>query len=221
MVLWYYSIIGIIGIIEIIHGSSSSIVSSTITSSITGLVLSVYPPNTTYNPPLIIIPFITPFGGASGGLRRPFSARAGSAGTLRHASSRVPTSMATALLSRPARGLSAAPWAPYPPARFGPPCARCLPAHAHSPRRGARLCSSRPPSSALRHAPPAPRLSCGTFRREPATRQFDGSFAAAPTCQDRFARQAPSELRPGLPPASLAAGAVHCLSGRAARASYN
>ncbi|KAI5159699.1 hypothetical protein NEPAR05_2515, partial [Nematocida parisii] len=109
------------------------------------------------------------------------------------------------------------PAAPYPAARFTPPRACCLPARAHSPRCCARVCSSRPPSSALPRATPAGRLSCGTFRGEPATRPFDWSFAATPTSRDRFARQAPSELLPGLPPPSLAAGVVHRLSGRCAR----
>ncbi|KAI5168175.1 hypothetical protein NEIRO02_2447, partial [Nematocida sp. AWRm79] len=104
-----------------------------------------------------------------------------------------------------------------PCARFGPPCARCLPARAHAARRRARVRSSRRPSSALPRAARARRLSCGTFRREPATRRFDGSFAATPRSQDRFARQAPLELLPGLPPASLAPGVVHRLSGRCAR----
>lgn len=122
-----------------------------------------------------------------------------------------------AVLTRPRPSALCAPAAPYLCARFGPPCARCLPAHAHSARRRPRVRSSRRPSAALPRAARARRLSCGTFRREPATRQFDGSFAATPRSQDRFARQAPLELLPGLPPPSLAPGVVHRLSGRCAR----
>lgn len=110
------------------------------------------------------------------------------------------------------------PAAPYARARFGPPRAPCLPGPAHRARRCPRLRSSRPPSSALPRATPARPLSCGTFRPEPATRPFDGSFAATPRSRGRFARQAPSEPLPGLPPPSLSPGVVHRLSGRAARA---
>jgi hypothetical protein len=56
-------------------------------------------------------------------------------------------------------------------------------------------------------------LSCGTFRREPATRVFDWSFAPIPWSPDRFARQNPSKPLPGFPPASLCLGIVHTLSG--------
>lgn len=119
---------------------------------------------------------------------------------------------------RPAFAAVRVPAAPYPCARFSPPRACCLPARAHTARRCARVRSSRPPSSALPRATRARRLSCGTFRREPATRRFDWSFAATPSSRDRFARQAPSEPLPGLPPASLAPGVVHRLSGRCARA---
>jgi len=110
------------------------------------------------------------------------------------------------------------PAAPYPCARFFPLRAPCLPGDAHGARRCARVCSSRPPSSALPRATRARPLSCGTFRREPATRRFDGSFAATPSSRDRFARQAPSEPQAGLPPPSLSPGVVHRLSGRCARA---
>lgn len=119
---------------------------------------------------------------------------------------------------RPAFAAVRVPAAPYPCARFTPPRACCLPARAHTARRCARVRSSRPPSSALPRATRARRLSCGTFRREPATRRFDWSFAATPSSRDRFARQAPSEPLPGLPPPSLAPGVVHRLSGRCARA---
>lgn len=98
--------------------------------------------------------------------RRPFSARPGSAGKLQHTSYRLPTSMATALLSPPARGLRLrVPAAPYPPARFTPPCARCLPAPAHSARRRPRVRSSRPPSVLYRPAPPRARCPAGHFAR--------------------------------------------------------
>lgn len=71
---------------------------------------------------------------------------------------------------------------------------------------------------ALPPGAPARPLSCGTFRPEPATRPFDGSFAATPRSRDRFARQTPSEPRARLPPPSLAPGVVHRLSGRCALA---
>ena len=105
-------------------------------------------------------------------------------------------------------------------ARFGPLRAPCLPGHAHRARRGACVRSSRLSSSALPRAPPARPLSCGTFRPEPATRQFDGSFAATPSSRDRFARQAPSEPLPGLPPPSLSPGVVHRLSGQVSGVIY-
>lgn len=63
-------------------------------------------------------------------------------------------------------------------------------------------------------APRSAVLSCGTFRREPATRLFDWSFAAMPRSRDRFARQIPFGPLPGFPPASPCPGIVHNLSGR-------
>jgi len=161
-------------------------------------------------------------GGASGGLQAPsiFSAHGFGRKVATHFLAGAdlhghrPAVLTRARLSR----LCTSSAAPYPRARFTPPRACCLPARAHTARCCARVRSSRPPSSALPRATQAGRLSCGTFRREPATRGFDWSFAATPTSRDRFARQAPSELLPGLPPASLAAGVVHLLSGRCARA---
>lgn len=58
-----------------------------------------------------------------------------------------------------------------------------------------------------------PLLSCETFRREPATRQFDWSFAPTPSSYDRFARQARVAPPPAFPQASHWPGIVHCLSG--------
>lgn len=67
---------------------------------------------------------------------------------------------------------------------------------------------------ALRGRPAGRPLSCGTFRREPATRQFDWSFAATPRSRHRIARQNGSGPPPAFPRASPCPGVVHCLSGR-------
>jgi len=56
-------------------------------------------------------------------------------------------------------------------------------------------------------------LSCETFRGEPATRQFDWSFAPTPKSRDRFERQNRYVLPPAFPQASHCPGIVHCLSG--------
>jgi len=56
-------------------------------------------------------------------------------------------------------------------------------------------------------------LSWGKLRREPATRQFDWSFAPIPTSDERFARQHRCGPPPGFPLASPCAGIAHCLSG--------
>jgi len=60
-------------------------------------------------------------------------------------------------------------------------------------------------------------LSWGTLRGEPATIQFDWSFAPMPTFDDRFARQNRFGPPPGFPLASPYAGIVHWISGRSAR----
>jgi len=56
-------------------------------------------------------------------------------------------------------------------------------------------------------------LSWETFQREPATRQFDWSFATMPMSHQRVARQnglrLPVDFRPPSPSTSI----VHCLSG--------
>lgn len=67
---------------------------------------------------------------------------------------------------------------------------------------------------ALRGRPGGRPLSCGTFRREPATRQFDWSFAATPRSRHRIARQNGSGPPPAFPRASPCPGVVHCRSGR-------
>lgn len=56
-------------------------------------------------------------------------------------------------------------------------------------------------------------LSYGTFRGEPATRQFDWSFATTPRSYDRFERQIRFALPPAFPQASSCPGIAHCLSG--------
>jgi len=57
-------------------------------------------------------------------------------------------------------------------------------------------------------------LSWGTLRGEPATIQFDWSFAPMPTFDDRFARQNRFGPPPEFPLASPYAGIVHWISGR-------
>lgn len=76
--------------------------------------------------------------------RHPFSAHANSAGTLQHASYRMPTSMATALLSPFASSLTtAARQAPYPHKRLFPLRMSCLPEHAHyATQSRARTCAT-------------------------------------------------------------------------------
>lgn len=56
-------------------------------------------------------------------------------------------------------------------------------------------------------------LSCETFRGEPATRQFDWSFAPTPRSHDRFERQNRFVPPPAFPQASHCPGIAHCLSG--------
>lgn len=56
-------------------------------------------------------------------------------------------------------------------------------------------------------------LSLGTFRREPATRRFDESFAPTRRSAERFARQYPFGPPPGFPPASPCPRVGHRLSG--------
>lgn len=56
-------------------------------------------------------------------------------------------------------------------------------------------------------------LSCETFRGEPATRQFDWSFAPTPRSRDRFERQNRYVPPPAFPQASHCPGIAHCLSG--------
>jgi len=69
------------------------------------------------------------------------------------------------------------------------------------------------PASSLPHLPGRAPLSCETFRREPATRQFVWSFAPTPTSRQRVEHQYGSGPPPAFPPASASAGVVHCLSG--------
>jgi hypothetical protein len=56
-------------------------------------------------------------------------------------------------------------------------------------------------------------LSYETFRGEPATRQFDWSFAPTPRSRDRFERQNRYAPPPAFPQASRCPGIAHCLSG--------
>lgn len=56
-------------------------------------------------------------------------------------------------------------------------------------------------------------LSCETFRREPATRWFDWSFAPTPSSHDRFERQNRVVPPPAFPQASHQPGIAHHLSG--------
>lgn len=74
-----------------------------------------------------------------------------------------------------------------------------------------RVC--RFPDIALPHLPLRTPLSCETFRREPATRQFVWSFAPMPISCHRVVHQNGSGLLPAFPPASASTGIVHCLSG--------
>ena len=62
-------------------------------------------------------------------------------------------------------------------------------------------------------APTECQLSWGKFRREPATRRFDESFAPMLKCDDRFARQNRDGPPPEFPLASPSSSIVHHLSG--------
>lgn len=99
--------------------------------------------------------------GRRGGVQRPpFSARAGSAGTLRHASFRLPTSMATALLSSPARGFPlCAPPRPLIPARGSARLARAAYQRPPTRRAAARAFAVRGSPRPLYRAPRA-RAGC-------------------------------------------------------------
>lgn len=87
------------------------------------------------------------------------------------------------------------------------PAGRATPARAH-----VRSLLAAPPSS-LPHVPGCAPLSCETFRREPATRQFVWSFAPMPMSCQRVEHQHGSGPPPGFPRASASTGIVHCLSG--------
>lgn len=122
--------------------------------------------------------------------------------------------------------------APAPGVRLVPPRPSCLPGGAHAPpafprppmpaAAGAALrslgggrgaCPPLPPTSALRAATARRRLSWETFRRQPATRRFDESFAPMPSSDERFARQHRGGPPPGFRPASPSPGIDHRLSG--------
>jgi len=123
----------------------------------------------------------------------------------------------------PAPSLSVLPLATYPPRRFIPPCSPCLPRAAHwrasdtqgapkPPHRRVRSLLAAPTSS-LPQPPVCAPLSCETFRREPATRQFVWSFAPMPMSYHRVEHQNGSDPPPVFPLASISTGIVHCLSG--------
>jgi hypothetical protein len=69
------------------------------------------------------------------------------------------------------------------------------------------------PTSSLPHPPACAPLSCETFRREPATRQFVWSFAPMPMSCHRVEHQNGSGRPPAFPRGSASTGIVHCLSG--------
>ena len=69
------------------------------------------------------------------------------------------------------------------------------------------------PTSSLPQPPGRAPLSCETFRREPATRQFVWSFAPMPMSCHRVEHQNGSGPPPVFLPASASTGIVHCLSG--------
>ena len=69
------------------------------------------------------------------------------------------------------------------------------------------------PTSSLPHPPECAPLSCETFRREPATRQFVWSFAPMPMSCHRVEHQNGSDPPPVFLLASISTGIVHCLSG--------
>jgi len=69
------------------------------------------------------------------------------------------------------------------------------------------------PTSSLPQPPVCAPLSCETFRREPATRQFVWSFAPMPMSCHRVEHQNGSGPPPVFLPASASTGIVHCLSG--------
>ena len=68
-------------------------------------------------------------------------------------------------------------------------------------------------TSSLPHPPARAPLSCETFRREPATRQFVWSFAPMPMSCHRVEHQNGSGRPPAFPRGSASTGIVHCLSG--------
>jgi hypothetical protein len=68
-------------------------------------------------------------------------------------------------------------------------------------------------TSSLPHPPARAPLSCETFRREPATRQFVWSFAPMPMSYHRVEHQNGSGRPPAFPRGSASTGIVHCLSG--------
>lgn len=123
--------------------------------------------------------------------------------------------------------------APWPGVRIIPLRPSCLPGGAHSSPAFLRPAqasggTARPfgvwgagEGQAPRYRRPAlyepqllrRRLSWETFRRQPATRRFDESFAPMPSSDERFARQHRGGPPPGFRPASPSPGIDHRLSG--------
>lgn len=113
--------------------------------------------------------------------------------------------------------------------RFIPLCRPCLPQSAHW--RAPDPCAVLPPAhrhirslltlstSSLLHLPACAPLSCETFRREPATRQFVWSFAPIPISCHRVEHQNSSDPPPVFLLASITTDIVHCLSGPTATTS--